>query len=197
MTRLGNGLRICGRTREALTVFEAGMSIDARLFPGDRFLSEYYFDASSCYDELGDHEKALEMKRNAYDEQLKRYGNSNVDTLISAASIVIVLQRLKRYEEARDFVAPHVRTAQRTLGPDHDMTLRLSVEHAQTIVASSTLKFQGGVGEHDLRKALDILDDTCSRMRRVLGDAHPHTIRAMKLHHNYRSMRPIGVVRRK
>ena len=77
------------------------------------------------------------------------------------------------------------------------ITLRLRVEHAQTIVASSTLNFQGGVGEHDLRKALDILDDTCTRMRRILGDAHPHTIRALKIQDQYRSMRPIGVVRGK
>ncbi len=77
------------------------------------------------------------------------------------------------------------------------MTLRLRVEHAQTIVASSTLKFAGGVREDDLRKALDILDDTCPRLRRVLGDAHPSTILALKIQDDYRSMRPIGVVRGK
>ena len=137
------------------------------------------------------------MKRHIYDGQLKRYGIQYMDTLITAESIVLVLLRLKRYEEARTFVAPHVRTAQRTLGPDHDITLRLRVEHAQTIVSSSTLKFQGGVGEHDLRKALDILDDACARMRRILGDAHPHTIRALKIQNQYRAMRPIGVVRGK
>ena len=102
LTRLGNGLRLVGRAREALTVFEAGIDIDNRSRPGCfKGDSAHYFDASSCHDELGNHEKALEMKRHIYDGQLKRYGIQYMDTLITAESIVLVLLRLERYEEAK------------------------------------------------------------------------------------------------
>ena len=140
------------------------------------------------------------MKRIIYDGQLKRCGINHMQTLVSAASITIVLRKLERYKEAKVFVAPHVRAAQRTLGPDHDLTLRLRIEHATTIVDASKVKCGGGTvgyGERDVRMALDILDDTCPRLRRVLGGTHPATIRALKIQDDYRSCRPrkVGMAR--
>ena len=161
-------------------VSEAGVARDKRVYVSDSRRGRgqaltHRRNISSCLDELGRHEEALEMLRGVYNEQKEADGIDDIETLSSALSMAMILSNLDRYADMKSCLDEHVLVAQRTLGPDHRFTLELRREQALATFKASSKR--GIIGEHALVETCKITEDTHLRTRRVFGDQHHFTVR--------------------
>ena len=76
---------------------------------------------------------------------------------------------LQRYQEAKSLLRRTVPMARRVLGDSHDLTLKMRKIYARTLVADD------GATLDDLRGAVETLEQTERRARRVFGGTHPLT----------------------
>ena len=90
-------------------------------------------------------------------------------TIRAALNLCVSLSNLERFEEARALAQKTIPAVRCALGPDHDLTLCIRRNSAETISMDpkSTLA--------DLRQAETTLKDVCRRTRRVFGASHPET----------------------
>ena len=102
---------------------------------------------------------------------MKIKGEEHIDSLGSASNYASSLIRLQRFEEAKALLCKTIPVARRTLGDDSRFSLALRKTHAQALCmdAGSTLD--------DLRDAVSTLEDAERIARRVLGAAHPITLK--------------------
>ena len=91
----------------------------------------------------------------------------------------MTLLRQKRFKEAKNVLRKVAPVAPRVLGNEHELTLSLRED-----LSRATL--DGGSSANEKRKALQMLEDTAAVMRRVLGPAHPDTLRAQESLEEYR-----------
>ena len=114
-------------------------------------------------------EEALEIERTIYRKQKASYGIENVGTTKAALNLSVTLGNLNFFEEARALAQKTIPAVRCALGPDHDLTLCIRRNSAETISMDpkSTLA--------DLRQAETTLKDVCRRTRRVFGTSHPET----------------------
>ena len=145
---------------------------------------------SSCLDELGHHEEALELKKEIY-HTMKELTPNCIDFVGAGLSVVIVLSKLKRHAEAKSFLSEHLPLARRIAGPDHELILRLEFERAEAIYGVSQQKFGGKIGAKDYREALNIVEDVHRRRLRVFGADHPLTRSVVQTLNSLRSHRQI------
>ena len=115
-------------------------------------------------------EEALELERTIYRQRITSRGKFNVRTIRAALNLSVSLTNLKRFEEARALAQKTIPAVRCALGPDHDLTLCIRRNSAETISMDpkSTLA--------DLRQAETTLRDVCRRTRRVFGTSHPETV---------------------
>ena len=128
---------------------------------------------SSCLDELGHHEEALQLKQEVY-HTMKELAPNSINFVGAGLSVVIVLKNLQRHAEIKSFLSEHLPLARRIAGPDHDLTLRLELD----VVEETLQKVEGGgkVGAKDFREAMDIAEDVYRRRLRIYGAMHPNTV---------------------
>ena len=81
----------------------------------------------------------------------------------------ISLIEIKRCEEARSLLRKMIPVAQRVLGGNHEVTLRMRSNYAMALYQADDATLD------DLREAVTTLEDTERTARRVLGGAHPLT----------------------
>ena len=118
---------------------------------------------------LGRDEEALEIERTIYRKQRASHGNANVGTIKSAINLAASLQTLDRCAEARALLQETIPVVQRTLGPDHDLTLCCRRNCAEAVYTDPKSSLA------DLRRAQTTLNDVYRRARRVFGAQHPET----------------------
>ena len=122
------------------------------------------------YGQLGQHERALQLKRDVHSGRLKLDGEEDELTLIAANNYATSLGKLQRFEEAKSVLRKTIPVARRVLGESHEQTLKTRVLYVMTLYADNNATLD------DLREAVATLEDTERTARRVLGAAHPVTV---------------------
>ncbi len=82
----------------------------------------------------------------------------------------MTLKNLNRHDEVKLLLRKSIRVAQRILGGNHELTLKIRWAYAVALCndPSATLD--------DLRESLEMFEDLERTARRVLGGAHPLTM---------------------
>jgi hypothetical protein len=171
MNLLGMGLSASKQHEDALTVKEANLALLRRL--GRSEDSEAILTSQTniafTLSHLDRDEEALELERTIYRQRMASRGKFNVHTIRAALNLCVSLSSLERFEEARALAQKTIPAVRCALGPDHDLTLCIRRNSAETISKDpkSTLA--------DLRQAETTLRDVCRRTRQVFGAQHPET----------------------
>ena len=96
-------------------------------------------------------------------------GEEHEKTLSAANNYACSLLKLKRFEETKALMRRMMPGAQRVLGEDDDLTLKMRGVYALALYRDP------GATLDDLREAVATLEDAERIARRVLGGAHPLT----------------------
>ena len=147
-------------------------------------------NVASCLDNLGRHEQALVLKRGVFARRVATLGLSHERTISVGTNLLVSLHRLKEFGEAtafsRDQLLP---AARRSLGADHNATLRINQYLARALYFDpestrddlrfnqlrrgvDAIRFHLNTGD-DLLEAETLMEDVVQRRRRVFGHAHP------------------------
>ena len=173
MTQLGNGLseEAVSRYPEALAVYEANLAMNRRFGRSEHSNAILAVQTNIAYtlSLLDRDEEALEIERTIYRKQKASYGIENVGTTKAALNLSVTLGNLNFFEEARALAQKTIPVAQRTFGPDHDLTLCLRRNYIQAVYDDPKSSLA------DLRRAETTLKDVYRRARRVFGTSHPET----------------------
>ena len=101
---------------------------------------------------------------------MKLNGEENRNTLVAANNYACMLMSLNRFEEAKALLRKAMPVAQRVLGKSDDATLTM-----RSVYAEACYKDPSATAG-DLRKTINMLEDTERIARRVLGGAHPTVV---------------------
>ena len=173
MAELGNCLHDAKRHEEALSVYEAELSLMRRFDKSEDDILRVQGNLASTYQSLGRYEEAISMRRDVYSGFLKLYGAEHLNTLHEAYNIAQLFVSLGRLEEAKRYLRSMMCAARRVLGESHDLTLRIRLFHGQTLYCDKDASLD------DLREAVTTLEDVERTSRRLLGGAHPN-VRSME-----------------
>ena len=168
MTGLGNGLSAAKHHEDALSVWEAQLSMKRRLGDSEHNILVAQSNLASTYARLGQSEKALRMRRDVYSGTLKLYGEEHRATLREANNYAVMLLSLERHDEAKPILRKAIPNARRTLGAEHDLTLSFRSIYAQCLYQDPS------ASRGDVAEAIEIFEDVQRRARRVFGAGHPN-----------------------
>ena len=126
---------------------------------------------ATTYGELGQLEKALSMERDVYSGRLKLLGEEHPDTLLAASNYASSLGQQRRFEECKALLRKVIPVARRVLGEDHKLTLDMMWAYAAGLGSGDDATLD------DLHEAVKTLGEIERTKRRVLGGAHPDTVR--------------------
>ena len=107
------------------------------------------------------------MQRDVYSGYLKHYGNEHRETCLIAENYALTLMDLGRFKEAKRVLRKTLPAAQRVIGANHVVTLKIRWCYAEALYKDD------GATLGDLREAVETLEEAESVARRVLGGAHP------------------------
>ena len=173
MTQVANGLseEAVSRYPEALAVYEANLAMNRRMGRSEDSNAILAVQTNIAYtlSLLDRDEEALEIERTIYRKQKASYGIENVGTTKAALNLSVTLGNLNLFEEARALAQKTIPVAQRTFGPDHDLTLCLRRNYIQAVYDDPKSSLA------DLRRAETTLKDVYRRAQRVFGTSHPET----------------------
>ena len=167
---LANGLHDAARFEDALSVRVAVLSMERRCGGSESNILIAQGNLACTYQMLGRVEPALEIYRDVYSGNLRLDGEEHEQTLRGAYNYAGSLSDLKRFEEAKSLFRRTIPVAQRVLGADNQLTIRMRRSYAMALHddPSATLD--------DLREAVTTLEDMERIARRVLGVANPFTL---------------------
>jgi hypothetical protein len=169
MGLLGNGLSYAGCHEDALSVYEARLSLMLRVGASVKNLLVLRSNLAISYCRLGCLEQALSTRRDVYSGNLRLHGEEHEETLAAANNYASSLNGLKRFEEAKALLRKTIPVARRVLGESSELTLRMRWVYALTLYDDP------GASLDDLREAVTILEETERTARRVLGGSYPLT----------------------
>ena len=155
--------------QDAMSVQEAELSMRRRLGTSEQDMLITQSNLAMTYGQLGQHERALQLKRDVHAGRLKLDGEEDEGTLKAANNYASSLGKLQRFEEAKSVLRKTMPVARRVLGESDDATLRMRWCYAKA------LYLDPGATLDDLREAVATLEDVERIARRVLGGAHPTT----------------------
>ena len=120
---------------------------------------------------MGRLKEALQMDRDIYSGRTKLHGEENERTLRAAYNYATSLHDLRRLDEAKSVLDMMMPVARRVLGEDDPVGISMRECYA-TVVFESV-----GATPDDLREAMNTFEELERTARRVLGGAHPSTVR--------------------
>ena len=167
---LGTGLYEAERYEESLSVKEADLAMQRRLGVSKESTLATQSNLANAYQILGRLEDALRMRQDVYSAYLKLNGEEHISTARAANNYASVLNALERYGEARELYLKSIPVAQRVLGGNHELTLRMQWIYARPLYSDTNATLD------DLRESLEMFEDLERTARRVLGGAHPLTM---------------------
>ena len=134
MAILGCALR-GSRPEEALSVLEGHLAVLRRHWPHEEEASHHsQINRAICLFGLGRNDEALVLRREIYARDVAIFGSSHERTLLDGNNLGISLNKLELYDEARSLLRDQLLpAARRSLGPDHDTTLKLSHNLAENL----------------------------------------------------------------
>ena len=191
---LGVALRVSARPEEALPMLEAELALTLLYYSHDEeAILTSQSNLASCFSDLGRHDEALVLKRAVYARKAALLGVSHKNTILSGVCLVATLKNLDLWDEVTELRDQLLPAARRSLGDDHDLTLRLRQNLAATLQLKpgrtrhdprlihtdqrAVLMFDLNTGD-DLLEAETIMQDVARRRRRVFGPVHPQTLHA-------------------
>ena len=169
MNVLGAGLGAARHGDDALSVYEANLSLLRRIGDTEHNMLIAQGNLACTYEELGRYEEALRLQRAVYSGWLRLKGEEHEDTLREANNYADTLVNLKRFQEAKSLLHNSIPVARRNLGESKETTLMLRWLYAQSLYMDDDATLD------DLREAVNTLKDAGRIARRVLGGAHPLT----------------------
>ena len=107
------------------------------------------------------------MQQDVYSGYLKLYGNEHRETCLVAENYALCLLQLRRFKEAKRVLRETIPAAQRVIGANHAVTLKIWWCYAEALYKDD------GATLGDLREAVDTLEEAESVARRVFGGSHP------------------------
>ena len=119
---------------------------------------------------LGRVEEALRIERDVYSGYVKLNGEEARDTLHEALNFAMTLRKAGHKPEAKEFLRTRSPVADRALGRENYISLRLRWLHANSLCddADATLD--------ELVQAEATLKSVLGSWRRIMGASHPDTI---------------------
>ena len=168
---LGTALIEGKRSKEALSLLQTSLA-DCRLYfksyPPTMLHTRQCI--ARCYNELGQHHKALKIQRDILEKQLELSGPGSEGAFVSAACLAYTLVALGKYAEAMDLAFYWIPKAPKTYKyAEVDIQLQLSF-------ANATWK-NPDVSTENRFCATKFMDLAYKQSRRVLGPLHPQTRR--------------------
>ena len=171
MTELGGGLLAAKQFADALPVHEAALAAMRRLGEAEDNILAVQSNLAVSYSQLGRFEEAMPLRRDVYSGRLKLHGEEHNQTLFAAYNYANMLVHLERFEEGKALLRRTLPVARRVLGENDDMTLRMRWTSATALHDDPNATLD------DFREAVNTLEDTEQTARRVLGGAHPSTVK--------------------
>ena len=167
MGALGNGLYEAGHDEDALSVREADVSLKFRLGVSEERILATQSNIAQTYMQLGKLNDACRLMRYVYSGYLKAHGEEDRRTLLAASNYAASLTVVERLAEANSVIRKVMPVAQRVLGNNDEVTLKMRMNHANWLVEdpNATLK--------NVNEAIDTLEEIEPTVRRVFGIAHP------------------------
>ena len=167
MGALGNGLYEVGHDEDALSVREADVSLKFRLGVSEERILATQSNIAQTYMQLGKLNDACRLMRYVYFGYLKAHGEEDRRTLLAASNYAASLTVVERLAEANSVIRKVMPVAQRVLGNNDEVTLKMRMNHANWLVEdpNATLK--------NVNEAIDTLEEIEPTVRRVFGIAHP------------------------
>jgi hypothetical protein len=177
MITLGNGLHDVN-AEEALSVFQSRLEILTRLRPTgpaptlDNSILATKTNVANCLLKLGRVAEGIAIQEEIYADHLKRHGTSHPETVRAGFSRAITLVNYGQFNRAKTFMRETdlITIFQRTYGADNPWTFQARGVYADALIRSNDTT------PDDLREAVNILEDSTRRARRVLGTSHPEYI---------------------
>ena len=167
---LGGGLFKADHYADALSVYQAKLSLHRRLGASQHNILAVQTNIANSYQMLGRPDEALRLQRDVSAGYAKLLGEEHENTLIAALGYARNLFGLHKFEEAKSLLRKTVPVARRVLGESDDTTLRMRSVYAGALCNDP------GTTRDDLREAATTLEDAERIARRVLGGAHPITV---------------------
>jgi hypothetical protein len=170
MTLLGAGLSEAHHHEAAVSVMEAQLSMMRRVGApvyGVEHILAMQSNLAVAYGDLGRQERALEIERDVYSGHLRLGGEEHEGTVRAALNYASSLKNRQRFEEAKALSRKMIPVARRTLGENHEHTLKLRALYATALYKDDSAT------PDDLREAVNALEDVERIERRALGGAHP------------------------
>ena len=172
MNMLGDGLRFAEHHEDALSVYEAQLSMLRSVRGSAHSMLHVQGNLANTYQILGRLEEAGHTCRDIYRGCLKLNGEEDESTIRAALNYATILIRLERFEEAKSLIRKMMPVALRVLGQENYLTLQMRWNHARTLSRTTAAR-----AFDDIREAVTTLEETEWTMRRVLGGAHPSIAR--------------------
>ena len=135
---------------------------------------------ASTYKACGQIERSLQMHREVYFGYLEAFGEEHKSTITTASNYAITLCELERYAETKAVLRKMMPVAQRFLGENNYLTLKMRGIHATVLYMNTDATLD------DLREAVTTLEDSERTARRILGSSHPT---AAQFEHHLRNSR--------
>ena len=171
MSLLGNGLGAASRHEDALSARKAELAMTRRLCTSESSILMTQGNLANTYSMLGRFEEAMLLRRDVYSGFLRINGEQHEKTVLTANNYAASLYHLQRFEEAKALLRKVMPVARRVLGDNHTLTLDMICLKAVVLASDD------GSTVDDLREAVTTLEDTERITRRVLGGAHPTTVK--------------------
>ena len=168
MSMLGNGLQLAKHHEDALSVYEAELSMRRRVGSSEYNIVVLQSNLAHTYEKLGRLEEALPLRRDVFFGFLKLCGIEHEDTLGAAYNCATSLLALQHFGDVKSLLRDIVPVARRILG-SHELTLRIRWLHAEVLYKDPAATLD------DVREAVTSLEELASIARRVMGGAHPTT----------------------
>ena len=118
-------------------------------------------------------DEAVEILRKVHSGMTNLHGEFHAKTLnvvLNLAGMWVATSKTSYLAEAKVLLRRVVPEAQRTFGPDHDVTLKFRRNLALALLKPA------GASQGDLQEAKAIFDDVVLRSQRALGPSHPTTV---------------------
>jgi len=175
LTVLGNGLWAAERHAERLAIVEVQLATQRRLGISEYPIIVTRSNFANCLHSLGRLDEALAMERDVYARCKELLGTTNKSTLHTGNNLAHSLIQQGQYAEAKEFAGKLIPQCRRALGSNHVMTLNCHAAFAEALYSDA------GASRADVLEAVTILEDVVRARRRVFGNHHPETIRALAI----------------
>jgi len=182
MDNLGSGLSAAGHHEDALSVKEAVLSTERRLGAPEGNLLVAQNNLATAYAVLGRLEETLRIRQDVYSGYVKLLGEEHEGTVHTAFNYATALLDLRRFDEGKSLLRKVIPVARRVLGEVNESTLGMRSIYARTLYDDPAATLD------DLREAVTMLEELERTARRVLGGAHPTTVRTERSLRNARAI---------